>query len=110
MEHPPQDLGDDVLVVFDCPNCKLRNTFLGCSKVFVYPCGQCGQQVDIKALSAHERGVYPPKPPIEEVGDTVFSHDCPLCGHHNVFVGWTELFGYICAGCGHGVTVEAMEQ
>jgi len=84
---------------------------LGYSSVSVYPCGQCGQLVDIKAIEMRERGEYPPKLSVDDVpADSVCSHNCPLCGHHNIFVGWTELFAYVCAGCGRGVTVEAPEQ
>jgi uncharacterized protein (DUF983 family) len=44
----PDSQTGHVVVSFICPHCHFRNTFLGYSGVFVYACGQCDENVDIR--------------------------------------------------------------
>jgi DNA-directed RNA polymerase subunit RPC12/RpoP len=34
---------------------------------------------------------------------------CPYCGHLNTFSGFSQMFAYVCSGCGAGVSVEPPE-
>jgi uncharacterized protein (DUF983 family) len=40
----------------------------------------------------------------------ICSHDCPHCGHHNIFLGWTQMLAYVCENCGNGVDIRPVEQ